>query len=177
MFIIAFHKPSLDSFLSTPNIKNPPPQPTRRSVSTRQSSRSTAQGRVSSVIIHDTDDEDDQSDNQREDRQEEETENHPQTQPDLIPPPRTRKAKDVQTRLGVGRPAAAGGSGARAVTKSQSVSRGKRGKTSKSMKLTEATIPEEGLLFSRHCYSFLFIVAIVGPEDEELPTPSGKPSI
>lgn len=40
--------------------------------------------------------------------------------------PRTRKAKDTQTRLGVGRPIAAGGTGARVPTKSVSVSRGSR---------------------------------------------------
>ena len=37
----------------------------------------------------------------------------------------------------------AGGSGARAVTKSQSVSRGKRGKPSRSIKPTEDAIQEE----------------------------------
>lgn len=169
------HESFIYNFPSTPNVKNPSTQTGRRSVSTRQSSRSTVPGRVSSVIIHDTDDEEDQGDDeQREDA--EETENQPQTQPDLVPPPRTRKVKETQTRLGVGRPVAAGGSGARAVTKSQSVSRGKRVKASKSMKLTEATIPEEGAPgFWLFC-TFLFIALFPDPEAEESPAPSGKSS-
>ncbi|RXW24771.1 hypothetical protein EST38_g1073 [Candolleomyces aberdarensis] len=66
-----------------------------------------------------------------------------ETQPSL--PPRTRKAKDLQTRLGVGRPKLAGGSGARAVTKSTSTSiqRGKRGKSSRMLSRVEPTIEEE----------------------------------
>lgn len=56
---------------------------------------------------------------------------------------RTRKAKE-QTRLGVGRPVAAGGAGPRAVTKSMSVPRIQRGKGSRTMKQSEATILEEG---------------------------------
>lgn len=66
------------------------------------------------------------------------------TLPSPRQPPRTRKAKDTQYRLGVGRPAVAGGSGARAVTKSVSVSRKfRRGKSSTSVKPSEATITEE----------------------------------
>ncbi|KAI6005253.1 hypothetical protein F5J12DRAFT_835767 [Pisolithus orientalis] len=57
--------------------------------------------------------------------------------------PRTRKAKESQYRLGVGRPVVAGGSGARSITKSVSVSRkSKRGKSSTSVKPSEATITE-----------------------------------
>lgn len=59
-----------------------------------------------------------------------------------VPAPRTRKAKELQTRLGVGRPVAAGGSGPRAVTKSSSIPRGRRGKSGKAMQPTEATIEE-----------------------------------
>ncbi|THH02866.1 hypothetical protein EW026_g76 [Hermanssonia centrifuga] len=59
------------------------------------------------------------------------------------PASRTRKAKVTQFRLGVGRPTAAGGSGARAVTKSLSVSRGGRIRGSKSMKPQETAIQEE----------------------------------
>ncbi|KAI6007447.1 hypothetical protein EDD15DRAFT_2211387 [Pisolithus albus] len=66
------------------------------------------------------------------------------TLPSPRQPPRTRKAKDTQYRLGVGRPAVAGGSGARAVTKSFSSSRkSRRGKSSTSVKPSEATIIEE----------------------------------
>lgn len=61
----------------------------------------------------------------------------------LPPMTRTRKAKE-QTRLGVGRPVAAGGAGPRAVTKSMSVPRIQRGKGSRTMKQSEATILEEG---------------------------------
>ncbi|KAF7339356.1 hypothetical protein MSAN_02149500 [Mycena sanguinolenta] len=127
------------------NTRAPAAPATRRSVSTRQPSRSAP--RISSVIIHDTDDEDEEEENAPE-VDEEETENQPQPQPDpeptSIPSNRTRKAKDTQTRLGVGRPVAAGGNGARAVTKSVSVAKGKRGRNSKAVKKpVEETIPED----------------------------------
>jgi len=64
--------------------------------------------------------------------------------PPLLPPARTRKAKELQTRLGVGKPIIAGGRGPRAVTRSAGSSRGKQAKSSKSLKPTEDTI-EEGL--------------------------------
>lgn len=64
--------------------------------------------------------------------------------PSVLPPARTRKAKELQTRLGVGKPIIAGGHGPRAVTRSSGSSRGKRAKSSKSLKPTEDTI-EEGL--------------------------------
>ena len=68
----------------------------------------------------------------------------PQREPSVqLALPRTRKAKETQFRLGVGRPAVAGGSGARAVTKSQSVSRGTGGKVSRSIKPKEEAIQEE----------------------------------
>ena len=64
--------------------------------------------------------------------------------PSLISPaaPRTRKAKETQTRLGVGKPLAAGGQGPRAVTRSSGSSRGKETKLSKSHKPKEPTIQE-----------------------------------
>ncbi|CAK5280575.1 unnamed protein product [Mycena citricolor] len=111
----------------------------RRSVSTRQSSRSTAP-RISSVIIHDTDDEDESG---SQGTNVEETENHPEPEPEPMPT-RTRKAKETQTRLGMGRPVVAGGSGARAVTKSMSIAKGKRGKSIKIAKPVQETIVEEG---------------------------------
>ena len=65
-----------------------------------------------------------------------------------VPPPpasRTRKAKDTQTRLGMGRPVIAGGSGARVVTKSISISKNvKRGKNSRNVRAAQETIREEG---------------------------------
>jgi hypothetical protein len=71
--------------------------------------------------------------------------------PSLLPATRTRKAKDTQTRLGKGRPVIAGGTGARAVTKSVSVSRGSnRGKGSRTgVKLAQETIIEEGEIFDQ----------------------------
>ncbi|KAJ7235877.1 hypothetical protein B0H12DRAFT_1238624 [Mycena haematopus] len=127
------------------NSRAAPAPATRRSVSTRQVSRSAP--RISSVIIHDADDEESEEGNAQM-LDEEETENQPQPQPDpepiSIPLNRTRKARDTQTRLGVGRPVAAGGSGPRAVTKSSSVAKGKRGRSSKTAKKpVEETIPED----------------------------------
>ncbi|KAL0951019.1 hypothetical protein HGRIS_007760 [Hohenbuehelia grisea] len=119
--------------------------PSTRSVSTRQPSRSIP--RTSSVIIHDIDNEDSETDvpePQQQEIQPPTTRRVSRSNPaPAAPPPRTKKAKETQLRLGVGRPVAAGGSGARAVTKSTSLSRVKRAKSSKSMQPTEAPIPEE----------------------------------
>lgn len=125
----------IDLLLDT---QKPAPRFPRRAVSTRISGRSSS-SRISSVIIHDTGD-------KNEDEDEGLIEEHPrgheantQTTP---PATRARKAKE-QTRLGVGRPVAAGGSGPRAVTRSLSIPKGKRAKASKTMKPTGDTIPEE----------------------------------
>lgn len=58
------------------------------------------------------------------------------------PNSRTRKAKSLHFKLGVGRPVAAGGNGARTVTKPPSVARGRRGGTSRSLPNLEPTITE-----------------------------------
>lgn len=58
------------------------------------------------------------------------------------PATRTRKAKTTQLKLGVGRPAVAGGVGARAVTKSDSLPKVKRGKPSRVGRPTEEPIAE-----------------------------------
>lgn len=73
------------------------------------------------------------------------SEPEPEPTPPLPVPatPRTRKAKE-QTRLGVGRPVIAGGTGARAITKSISVP--KRARVSKSIaQPVQDTIMEEGM--------------------------------
>ncbi|KAG8219921.1 hypothetical protein J3R82DRAFT_916 [Butyriboletus roseoflavus] len=68
---------------------------------------------------------------------------HHQVKPHEQLAQRTRKAKQTQYRLGVGRPVIAGGSGARAVTKSVNISRTpKRAKSSRLIKPSEATITE-----------------------------------
>ncbi|KAH7931133.1 hypothetical protein BV22DRAFT_1027891 [Leucogyrophana mollusca] len=125
------------------HIPVPPPQ---RSTSIRVTSRSGSRPRgqsSGSVIIHDTDD--DEQEQVDEPAVEPPIEEKPAPSPPAPQPPRTRKAKDTQYRLGVGRPILAGGSGARAVTKSVSVSRGaaKRVRPSRSTKPQEATIAEE----------------------------------
>ena len=151
----------------------PKAAPTQRSrtasAATRVSSRRTS-GRSrgpskSSLIIHDFEDEEEDEEVQNDDQTEEtavapsvnrneaeredpappsEAEPTPPRTPPLVT--RTRKAKESQTRLGKGRPVIAGGTGARAITKSVSVSRGsKRGvKSSKSIQNVQDTIPEEG---------------------------------
>ena len=125
---------------------NPPqqPPPSKRTTSVRiASTRSTNVGQSrlrsgGSVVVRDTD--------------EEEEESSTQSKPDAtkIPQPvsqpqpitRTRKAKETQLRLGVGRPKAVGGIGARAVTKSFSLPKNNK-RVSKNIKISEATIPEE----------------------------------
>ncbi|KAJ3895049.1 hypothetical protein GG344DRAFT_73454 [Lentinula edodes] len=113
-------------------------EPGKRSVSTRMSSRST---RTSSMIVHDVEGDEEGSVEGAE--EEEKIQPGVQEVPRSPPLPRIRKAKETQFRLGVGRPLAAGGKGARAVTKSVSASRAKKGKGSRSVKPSEATIEEE----------------------------------
>ena len=69
-----------------------------------------------------------------------------QPTPLLVPPPRTRKAKELQTRLGKGKPVIAGGSGPRAITASSGSSKGRQTKSSKTMKPREPTIEEGNVL-------------------------------
>ncbi|THH20846.1 hypothetical protein EW146_g604 [Bondarzewia mesenterica] len=122
----------------------PPPLPIRRTSSMRMVSRvSGSRARLqstSSLIIHSESEDDEVG-------QPEVTEVQPQPMPSAAAGPgtRTRKAKEAQFRLGVGRPAAVGGTGARAITKSMNVSKGRRAKSSKSIKPAEETIPEEEL--------------------------------
>ncbi|KAF4623587.1 hypothetical protein D9613_001922 [Agrocybe pediades] len=108
----------------------PMSQPVRRSVSTRAASKA-GPSRISSMIVHDIPEEDEEEDIP------------PPPEPPIIVPTRTRKAKELQTRLGVGKPIIAGGRGPRAVTRSSGSSRGKREKLSKSIKPMESTIEEE----------------------------------
>ncbi|KAI0724410.1 hypothetical protein C8T65DRAFT_563689 [Cerioporus squamosus] len=123
------------------------PAPPQRAPSTRVASRTVANSRLrgsstSSVIIHDTDEEDNGATDDQFTSGLSAPPSEASTAP--APPPRTRRAKDTQYKLGVGRPTVAGGHGARAVTRTASLSqKGKRGKGSKSVKPTEAAIAEE----------------------------------
>ncbi|KAA1468177.1 hypothetical protein DENSPDRAFT_833392 [Dentipellis sp. KUC8613] len=135
----------IDLLLDSTSVPPPDPQPSQplRSTSTRLVSRSSgSRPRLqssSSVIIH--------SDSEDEDDYTKPGLSHQGSEPPHSPPrgpaTRTRKAKDAQLKLGVGRPMAAGGSGARAVTKSISMGRSKRGKSSRSAKPVDETIEEE----------------------------------
>ncbi|KAG2044702.1 hypothetical protein BDR03DRAFT_937052 [Suillus americanus] len=123
------------------------PQPPQRSTSVKIIIQpgDRPRGRSSgSVIIHDTDEEEEGEEAIGEIEVEQQPEEHKPLPAPVDPTPRTRKAKDTQYRLGVGRPIIAGGSGARAVTKSVSVSRGsKRAKSMKNVKPSEDPIAEE----------------------------------
>ena len=118
------------------------PPPSRRLVSTRQFSRA-ATSQISSVIIHDI------GDGHTAGRKPDHggpaisgPSLQPQSQITTMDGPRT-KAKELQRRLGVGKPTAAGGAGPRTVTRSTTLSKGTRLKRSKTAE-PEATIPEEG---------------------------------
>ncbi|KAG6896887.1 hypothetical protein C0992_005451 [Termitomyces sp. T32_za158] len=117
--------------------------PTRLSISTRQSSRA-GPSRISSIVIHDIDQgEEDKTSanyNLRDHNLSFASTSHQEPSPPLAT--RTRKRKE-QARLGVGRPVVAGGTGPRAVTKSLSLTKGKRGKASRALKPSETTITEE----------------------------------
>ncbi|KAG2159998.1 uncharacterized protein EDB93DRAFT_1112868 [Suillus bovinus] len=122
------------------------PQPPQRSTSVRIISQPGARPRGrsnGSVIIHDTDEEEGEEAIGEIEVKQQPKEHKPPPAP-VGPTPRTRKAKDTQYRLGVGRPIIAGGSGARAVTKSVSGSRGsKKTKNMKNVKPSEDPIAEE----------------------------------
>lgn len=130
-----------------------PPKPSqipqaKRNSSLRIVSRASSAGTrargtsSSSVVIHDTDDEDTGG---HESEPAKNVAGPSQARPPVSLPARnTRKAKATQYRLGVGRPTVAGGSGARTVTRSLSVPKSKTsGKISRSVKPTEAAIQEE----------------------------------
>ncbi|GBE78298.1 predicted protein [Sparassis crispa] len=122
-----------------PKPVNRAPEPKRAS-SLRVVSRSTTGSRMRSggtVIVHDTDEEEDQLAGSNEEQE------PAPLEASAVPTSRTRKAKETQYRLGVGRPVTAGGTGPRAITKSVSVSREKRIKGSRSVKPSEEAIREE----------------------------------
>ncbi|KAG6381267.1 hypothetical protein JVT61DRAFT_5672 [Boletus reticuloceps] len=126
----------LDASKPLPPRRNPP-QAQQRPPSTRIPSLAGARPRQQSsgsVIIHGSEDEGEPTFQCH----------HKATPHEQSIPQRTRKAKQTQYRLGVGRPVIAGGSGARAVTKSVTVSRSpKRTRSSRPIKPSEATITEE----------------------------------
>lgn len=119
--------PYTDRWYRKPNIRTV--QPTQqRVVSSRRPSRTTP--RTSSIIIHD-----DAVSEGASDPPNHVNENHSSHVPEHTSSPQTRarsKAFATQTRLGVGRPVAAGGKGARAMSKSLSLTK-KRGKSSRSL--------------------------------------------
>jgi hypothetical protein len=91
------------------------------------------------MIVHDIDDEEKDENSAHSEDIKEET---PAPAPSATPVPRTRKAKELQTRLGVGKPQLAGGQGPRAVTRSSGSSKGRGLKASRSIRTMEATIEE-----------------------------------
>ncbi|KAI0335385.1 hypothetical protein GY45DRAFT_908252 [Cubamyces sp. BRFM 1775] len=124
----------------------PPTQP-QRAPSGRIASRSGMRLRgtsSSSVIIHDTDEEDNApGDDTRRSLAPQSSESEAQPPP---PPPRTRRAKETQYRLGMGRPTVVGGSGARSATRTVSIAvRGgsRRLRASRNIRPVEAPIIEE----------------------------------
>ncbi|OJT09495.1 hypothetical protein TRAPUB_14029 [Trametes pubescens] len=134
----------IDTTTARPRPTPPMPQraPSGRRVSRAVPPVSRPRGTSSSsVIIHDSDEEDQAFEEQHRRSVAPTISSEPEAP---HPPPRTRRAKDTQYRLGVGRPTVVGGSGARAVTRSSSsTTKGKRGKASRSVKPVEAAIQEE----------------------------------
>ncbi|CDO72372.1 hypothetical protein BN946_scf184977.g71 [Trametes cinnabarina] len=134
------------------NPRPTPPVPHPRASSGRTISRAVASGSrlrgtsTSSVIIHDTDEEDNaaEGDHRESAASLPLSESEATPAPAPAPPPRTRRAKATQYKLGVGRPTAVGGSGARVITRSTSLSgKGKRARGSRSAIPVEAAIQEE----------------------------------
>ncbi len=152
------------------------PSTNQRPVSTKRSTKD-GPSRVSSAIVQDVPEEVLQP--QTGEPATSPTTADPPVVAHLVLPTRTRKAKELQKRLGVGRPVAVGGSGPRAVTRSATISREKRLRGSQSTKKLEATIQEGSYPFiiSRSCE--LLILPRIGngrqftlPASQHIPTPS-----
>ena len=133
---------------------------TRRSASVRSTSRDSAapnvRGRVGSMIIHDLTEDEGGGGGQEEVTPDLAEPGPPDTSPSQVQPAqsghsvigpstRTRKAKDTQYKLGLGRPMTLGGTGARKVSRvpPPGFSKGKRVKASVSVQPDEAAIQEE----------------------------------
>jgi hypothetical protein len=129
---------SADDITNTKSKRQPSTHPQRPSSTRIVSTRSGGRTRLrsgGSVIVHDTDEED------WENTVEEKPSTTEVLKSDPLAKRTTRKAKETQFRLGVGRPKVAGGAGPRAVTKSVGVIKGKR--SSKSTKIAEDIIAED----------------------------------
>jgi len=126
----------------------PPVQP--RSVPARLLTTKAGSTRLPSVVIHDVPKET----NGREVHTA--TAARLETAPVPPPPARSKKTKELQKRLGVGRPVAVGGTGARAVTRPVAFSR--RGIRRSRSGQVEATIPEgkfqKALLYPRRPFKY-----------------------
>lgn len=135
------------SKMTPPVAAAPLPPVQQRSVSTRHSSRAVP-SRTTSFIIHDIPNATTQ--------QYTNPVNASSTNADIpvVParPVRTKKAKELQRRLGVGRPVAVGGTGPRAVTRSSTISQERRLRSGRSIKQREATIQEGDSSFSSSLY-------------------------
>jgi hypothetical protein len=134
----------IDLLLETDKPVDPPRVPGRSS-SVRIVSRagpSTTRGRVGSMIVHDMEVETRDAEEQV---GESSRTNTPveQTQHDSSGHSTRKKAKEIQSRLGVGRPTALGGSGYRPPSSSSGKPRSRRGKTTMVVEPSEAAIQEE----------------------------------
>ncbi|PPQ98733.1 hypothetical protein CVT26_010033 [Gymnopilus dilepis] len=140
----------------------PAPRPAQRAVSTRLPSRAGRAGpsRVSSMIVHDISGDEDNS-----------AEDQPEPVAPVAPA-RTRKAKELQKRLGVGKPVIAGGQGPRAVTRSSGSSRSRQTRLSRSRTVLESTIEEEPEPTSAVAKANVEDVPAPEPSGETIPSPS-----
>ena len=77
------------------------------------------------------------------------------------PMTRTRKARDAQLRLGVGRPPAAEGRGPRAVTRSVSVAKGARSRSGRGAKPTSSPIVEGSYRFYHFRLPLIILESII----------------
>ena len=156
MFYLAYRTPAPPRGTSVPRSPSRP-QPTRRSASVRRPSQTSGPSRTSSIIVHDPEEDGDEL---SEETMSGGLPGEKASTPSLVPPPRTRKAKEMQTRLGKGKPIIAGGSGPRAITASSGSSKGRLAKSSKTMKPREPTIHEGKDPYLSSC----FLLIEVEPE-------------
>ncbi|KAI0702494.1 hypothetical protein BC835DRAFT_1411045 [Cytidiella melzeri] len=164
----------IDLLLDIGQPADPPRVPGRSSsvrVVSRVGSSSTTRGRVGSMIVHDVG-EDEQEAGEAEDALSQSGTPVEPMQEDLPGPSTRKKAKETQFKLGVGRPTAIGGAGARAPSSSVGKPRSKRGKGSAAVKPSEAAIQEE----EEEAESSAIPDPMHGLPSATQPQPSGPPA-
>ena len=119
-------------------VKRPRGRASSMRVVSRARSTSTTRSRAGSLVVHDIDEE-----LAHEGEFQSESSTNSPTQHARAGPSTRRRVKETQSKLGVGRPVAIGGTGARAPSSSTSKPRSRRGRGTVTVQPSEVAIREE----------------------------------